>query len=236
MRRLNVAAIPSYEALPACCGTLEGVSRSWNWRAAAVALALGLSAACGPAEPPTASYVRKVAEERTRKDDFFRTGGAESPVKPEEQGKFLPISYFDIDADYASPATLKLLDERTTLVMPTSTGKMRDMQRVGFLEFTLRGQSHRLTAFADAGQQVSRLFVPFSDLTSGTETYQAGRYMDIDPQPSGIYVVDFNTAYHPYCYYNSEYDCPFPPAENRLKVPIRAGERLRAADTLAPGR
>ena len=61
--------------------------------------------------------------------------------------------------------------------------------------------------------------MPFSDLTSGTETYQAGRYMDIDPQSSGVYVVDFNLAYHPYCYYNAEYDCPFPPSENRLKTP-----------------
>ncbi len=211
------------------------VSRIGNWRAVALAVALGLGAGCTQ-EPPTAAYVRKVAEERARKDEFFRSGSKESPVKPEEQAKFLPISYFDIDPDYASPATLKLLDERTRLVMPTSTGKSRDMERVGILEFTLRGQPLKLTAFAEVGQEVSRLFVPFSDLTSGTESYQAGRYMDIDPQSSGVYVVDFNTAYHPYCYYNAEYDCPYPPAENRLKVPIRAGERLRAADALAPGR
>ena len=211
------------------------VSRNGNWRAIALAVALGLGAGCTQ-EPPTVAYVRKVAEERARKDVFFRSGSKESPVKPEEQAKFLPISYFDIDPDYASPATLKLLDERTRLVMPTSTGKSRDMERVGILEFTLRGQTLKLTAFAEVGQEVSRLFVPFSDLTSGTESYQAGRYMDIDPQSSGVYVVDFNTAYHPYCYYNAEYDCPYPPAENRLKVPIRAGERLRAADALAPGR
>lgn len=211
------------------------VSRIGNWRAVALAVVLGLAIGCTQ-EPPTAAYVRKVAEERARKDDFFRSGGKESPVKSDEQAKFLPISYFDIDPDYASPATLKLLDERTRLVMPTSTGKSRDMERVGILEFTLRGQTLKLTAFAEVGQEVSRLFVPFSDLTSGTESYQAGRYMDIDPQSSGVYVVDFNTAYHPYCYYNAEYDCPYPPAENRLKVPIRAGERLRAADALAPGR
>jgi hypothetical protein len=53
---------------------------------------------------------------------------------------------------------------------------------------------------------------------------------------SRVYVVDFNTAYHPYCYYNSEYDCPYPPSENRLKTPIRAGERLRAVEALTPGR
>jgi uncharacterized protein (DUF1684 family) len=87
----------------------------------------------------------------------------------------------------------------------------------------------KLTAFLEEGAQ--DLFVPFSDLTSGTETYQAGRYMNLEPTGSGVYIVDFNTAYHPYCYYNASYECPLPPAENRLQVPIRAGERLRKADT-----
>lgn len=203
-------------------------------RIAALAMALALAGACAQ-EPPEVAYGRKVAEERARKDEFFRTG-QDSPVKAADREKYLPISYFDIDPAYAAPATLKLVEPRTRLVMPTSTGKQRDMERVGVLEFTLKGQSQKLTAFAEVGAPVSRLFVPFSDLTSGTETYPAGRYMDIDPQASGVYVVDFNTAYHPYCYYNAEYDCPFPPSENRLKVPIRAGERLRAAEALTPGR
>lgn len=200
-----------------------------------LALALFVGAAGCTEEPPDAAYIRKVAEERTRKDEFFR-GGGESPVKPADQAKFLPISYFDIDPEYVAPATFRVLEERTRLVMPTSTGKQRDMERVGYLEFTLKGQPLKLTAFSEAGQPVARLFVPFSDLTSGTETYPAGRYMDIDPQASGVYVVDFNTAYHPYCYYNAEYDCPYPPTENRLKTPIRAGERLRAVESLAPSR
>jgi uncharacterized protein (DUF1684 family) len=84
----------------------------------------------------------------------------------------------------------------------------------------------RLTAFGEAGVPISRLFVPFADQTSGNETYDAGRYMELDPTATGFYLVDFNVAYHPYCYYSPEYDCPFPPAENRLAVPIRAGERL----------
>ncbi len=205
-------------------------------RVALVAASIGLATACGPQESPDAAYQRKVAEERARKDDFFRTG-ADSPVKAADQATYLPLSYFDVDPGYAPPARLRLLEERTALTMPTSTGKLREMERVGYLEFTLKGAPQKLTAFAEAGTaQVSRLFVPFSDLTSGTETYQAGRYMDIDPQSSGVYVVDFNLAYHPYCYYNAEYDCPFPPSENRLKTPVRAGERLRAGETLAPTR
>ena len=70
--------------------------------------------------------------------------------------------------------------------------------------------------------------MPFGDLTNGTETYAAGRYLDLERTPTGLYEVDFNKAYHPYCYYNPTYDCPYPPPENRLPLPIRAGERIRS--------
>jgi uncharacterized protein (DUF1684 family) len=72
-----------------------------------------------------------------------------------------------------------------------------------------------------------QLFVPFADQTNGTETYAAGRYLDLDRQSSTLYDLDFNRAYHPYCFYNPQYDCPYPPRENRLAVPIRSGERIR---------
>jgi uncharacterized protein (DUF1684 family) len=58
------------------------------------------------------------------------------------------------------------------------------------------------------------------------ETYAAGRYLDLHVTPTGIYDLDFNRAYHPYCYYDEMYECPFPPPENRLPVPILAGEKL----------
>src|SRR5438034_1354480 len=71
--------------------------------------------------------------------------------------------------------------------------------------------------------------VPFVDLTNGTETYPGGRYLELDRTPTGIYDLDFNRAFHPFCYYNPKYDCPYPPRENRLQIPIRAGERMSAA-------
>jgi uncharacterized protein (DUF1684 family) len=213
----------------------DDVVHSSARRLAAALCAAAVLSGCS-SEPPDVAYAKRVAESRTRKDEFFR-GGADSPIKSTDYDKFLPLHYFDIDPAYAAPATLKLLENRTKLQMPTSTGKIRDMERVGTLEFLLKGKPLKLTAFAEASEsRISRLFVPFSDLTSGTETYQAGRYLDIDPESSGVYVVDFNQAYHPYCYYNAEFDCPFPPAENRLQTPIRAGERLRGADTLGPTR
>ena len=174
-------------------------------------------------------YTSTIAAERERKDEMFRDVGGDSPVKPEELDKFVPLSYFPIDESYAVPAQLETAPERISITMPTSTGKLRNVERIGTLKFSLKGQPLKLTAFLEEGSR--RLFVPFSDLTSGTETYPAGRYLNLDPSPSGIYIVDFNIAYNPYCYYNAEYDCPLPPAENRLTMPIRAGERMRADDS-----
>lgn len=191
--------------------------------------ALCLTVALAGCSSPPEDYVGRIASEREQKDEMFRSDRRDSPVKPDEIDQFLPLSYFPIDESYAVPAELEPAPRQVAITMPTSTGKLRTVQRIGTLKFNLRGQPLKLTAFLEEGSQ--RLFVPFSDLTSGAETYQAGRYMNLDPSPSGIYIVDFNIAYNPYCYYNAEYDCPLPPAENRLSVPIRAGERMRAADS-----
>jgi len=114
--------------------------------------------------------------------------------------------------------------------MPTSTGTIRNYQRVGVLEFTFKGEKLSLGAFVEEGaREIDGLFVPFVDATSGKETYPAGRYLDIPPTTTGIYEIDFNKAYNPYCAYNSTYECPYPPASNRLKVEIRAGEKAPGA-------
>jgi len=100
------------------------------------------------------------------------------------------------------------------------------MRRIGTLAFTLRGEPLTLGAFVEADDaELRRLFVPFGDLTNGTETYPGGRYLDLDRTATGIYDLDFNRAYHPFCFFNPKYDCPYPPPENRLKTPVRAGER-----------
>ena len=101
------------------------------------------------------------------------------------------------------------------------------MRRVGILEFTLKGNPSNLSAFVEASSNDrENLFVPFGDLTNGTETYPAGRYLDLSLTSTGIYDLDFNLAYHPFCYYDERYDCPYPPPENQLSTPVRAGERL----------
>jgi uncharacterized protein len=193
-----------------------------------VALAVGASAGCSPGPPDDEQQMLgEIAAYREMKDKAF--AGAESPIPSERRQTLLPLAYFPISLDYRVPAVLRPSLERPTIEMPTSTGQLRTMMRVGRLDFTLRGQQLGLSAFVEAGaRDLDRLFVPFSDLTSGTETYPAGRYLDLDRTPTGLYVIDFNRAYHPFCYYNPTYDCPYPPRENRLQIPVRAGERMKA--------
>ena len=199
-----------------------------------VLLLLALSACTsGPAPPDEGSHADRIEAERESKERMFRDPSA-TPIPPGREAEFLPLSYYPVDETYSVPASLKLAGERPVFEMPTSTGKLRRMERVGVLEFTLGGQPVSLGAFVEAGTaRIARLFVPFADATTGTETYFAGRYLDIDPTGTGLYEIDFNRAYNPYCAYNETYDCPFPPPSNRLKVPIRAGERMRGGDAAA---
>lgn len=178
-----------------------------------------------PPEDSEGDYVVQVQAARAAQDAAFRNQ-PNQPVPPGKMDQFLPLKYFPPDPDYVVPASLKPAAQRTVVEMPTSTGKIRQQQRVGVLEFTLKGQPLTLDAFVEAGADVNRLFVPFSDMTSGTDTYSAGRYLELDRTSTGLYTIDFNKAYNPYCYYNPDFDCPYPPREKRLPLPIRAGERL----------
>jgi len=185
------------------------------------------AAACtrGSASPPK-DYASKIAADRAQKDASF--AAADDPIPKARHAQFLPLAYFPIDPDYDVPSQLTPTDDKTVLEMATSTGANRKMRRAGTLTFTLKGQELKLTAFNELGEDPSHLFVPFGDLTNGTETYSSGRFLDLNRNATGLYEIDFNRAYIPYCYYNPTYECPIPPSENRLKIPIRAGERVKS--------
>ena len=177
--------------------------------------------ACDAAPAPDGD----VAAWRAEKDRFMRS--SESPVPPEKRPNFPPLLYFPIDPAYRVPAALTVAAGSESFSLPTSTGQRRQMRRIGTLRFSLEGRELSLTAFVDATENdMRRLFVPFGDLTNGNETYPGGRYLDLDRTATTLYDLDFNRAYNPFCVFNEKYDCPLPPRENRLMVPIRAGERL----------
>ena len=192
---------------------------------------LASAAACtsGPPAPvDDRPYQAQVLSARAQKDQFFKSN-SESPLLPADRGKFTSLAYYAVDPAYRVPAALtqEAGGPPVIIELQTSTGQFDKMRRVGTLGFTLSGTPYKLTAFAPAdAKAITRLFVPFGDLTNVDETYRGGRYLDLQRTSTGLYDLDFNQAYHPYCVYNPNYVCPLPPRENRLVVAIRAGERL----------
>jgi uncharacterized protein (DUF1684 family) len=134
---------------------------------------------------------------------------------------FTGLQYFDVDPALRFELEVEPFEERVAAELATSDGDIRAYQRYGRLRFEVDGQPAELTLFASP----SGFFLPFVDSLAGTETYGAGRYLDPEPLGGKRFLIDFNLAYNPWCAYNEHYSCPIPPAENRLKVPIRAGEK-----------
>jgi uncharacterized protein len=197
----------------------------------AIASLLALSVGCtsGPAPVGAQPYEAQIVSFRTGKDKAFKSG-SDSPIPAAQRATFSGLAYYSVTSTYRVPSLFTEERSGPPLIMEldTSIGRRDRFRRVGFLTFTLGESSYRLTAFADVNAKtVDRLFVPFGDLTNGNETYGGGRYLELNRTVTGLYDLDFNRAYHPFCVYNHEYECPVPPSENRLPVAVRAGERLR---------
>ena len=201
-------------------------TRVTPWAAAITLVGLGVAGCSAPPPLEPSNYPDQLVAARTAKDEAF-INSPDSPVPVSRRDALLPLAYFPPDLAYRVPASLRVDTDPGVFEIPTSTGKIRSMRRVGVLEFALKGQSSELSAFVEVNApNRDSLFVPFADKTNGAETYPAGRYLDLNVTPTGIYDLDFNLAYHPFCYYDERYDCPYPPPENRLAAPVRAGERL----------
>jgi uncharacterized protein (DUF1684 family) len=174
------------------------------------------------------SYPDAIANYRAEKDEFFREAH-DSPLPPAEREGFAGLPYFPVDASLRFEG-LQLEpyegSEPVQFQIPTSDNKLRDAQRAGVFRFQLGGATQRLTGYTFASGRSTSVFVPFLDGTSGTESYGAGRYLDLYPEDDGTYALDFNLAYHPSCVYDTRFSCPLTPAENRLPLRIEAGERL----------
>ncbi len=173
-------------------------------------------------------YADAIASFRAEKDTFFGSN-EHSPIPAAERVAFTGLPYYPVDP------TLRFIEralapytgsEPSNFQIPTSDGQLRPAHRAGTLAFEIDGAPRSLTAYTFDGGDGETLFVPFLDGTSGTDTYGAGRYLDLEPEADGSYTLDFNLAYHPSCVYDARFSCPLTPAENRMPGRIEAGERL----------
>lgn len=167
---------------------------------------------------------QEILDLRAEKDEAFRSG-SDSPLPEEKRSAFAGLRYFDPDPDYVVDATFAPSSTPDTILMQTSSKEPRQAVRAGVFSFKLRGSALKLAAYTFAGSEGTSFFVPFTDKTSGHETYYAGRYLDVPKVDGNAYVIDFNEAYNPYCAYNDRYSCPLVPSENDLSIAIRAGEK-----------
>ena len=142
----------------------------------------------------------------------------------EQQHGFDGLKYFAENPQLVITARVDRKVEPGVVRMATTNGKEQVYRRFGIVHFQVDGVDTQVTLFASEGAHSHDLFLPFRDATSGKETYGAGRYLELHAHGDEV-VIDFNYAYNPNCAYNPEWDCPLPPGENWLKVPIRAGEK-----------
>jgi uncharacterized protein (DUF1684 family) len=136
---------------------------------------------------------------------------------------FNGLDYFDIDRNYRIEAKFIPHDAGKTLDVINILGMVEPMMNPGRLEFFYNEQKYTLEAF-DEGDH--RLFIVFADLTSGHDSYPAGRFVYAEyPDNTGMTILDFNKAYNPPCAFNDYSTCPMPPDSNRLDLAIKAGEK-----------
>lgn len=158
---------------------------------------------------------------RSAKDSFFATD-RHSPLTREQKKAFKGLNYFPEAPDLRFRVTVERFSEPQEVTIQTSTGDTQTYQRFGKFQFSVNGEEQTLTIFASE----HGYFLPFVDSLAGEETYPAGRYLEPEPLANGKFQIDFNLAYNPYCAYNENWSCPLTPFENRLKVPVRAGEKI----------
>jgi len=172
-------------------------------------------------------YAARLRKARKEKNDGFRLVQG-SPLNEKQRNTFDSLNYYEPDKAYRFEAQLEHFPRPDTVELPLTDGKADKYLRWGQATFNLNQQDYKLTLYLKANGQDSPLFIPFTDRTNGHATYGGGRYLDV-ALPTATdkeLVLDFNTAYNPYCAYNDTYACPVPPLDNRLPVEIKAGEKF----------
>lgn len=153
--------------------------------------------------------------------DRFLAEHPQSPLRDEDRPDFEGLVYFAPNEDLAWTVSITEIDPEP-ITIATTTGEERTYTRVATVTVPIEGHDTILTLYSSGHPG---FFLPFRDATSGSETYGAGRYLDLEANGDGTVTIDFNYAYAPFCAYNDAYSCALPPTENWLTVPIRAGER-----------
>jgi uncharacterized protein len=161
----------------------------------------------------------------------------ESPLEPKDFKKFKGHVFFPINLDYRVTARLTITEGTPFFAMKTTTSRLATERIYGYVEFALAGKSFKLPVYQSqdlmkTAEYADYLFFPFTDLTNGKQSYTGGRYIDLRiPAAGQDLVIDFNTAYNPYCAYSDRFSCPIVPAENQMDVEVPVGVMYKERHT-----
>jgi uncharacterized protein (DUF1684 family) len=169
------------------------------------------------------SYLNQLATSRLEKDSYF-SAPATSPLTAEQRSAFQHLDYYPPNFDLIFQVKLIPDGEGSRTNILATGGELRPAVKAGEFDFEVGGKKEVLHVYRMVGEDSTELFLPFTDETCGKTSYSGGKYIDLKENSSGVYRLDFNYAYNPYCAYNHDYSCPIVPQENHLDVPIMAGE------------
>ena len=157
-------------------------------------------------------------------NDFFKDASV-SPLKKRDLKNFRGLDFFTYDSTYLVTAKLTKTPKEKPFMMLTTTDMMVEYIKYGTISFELLSNQYSLDIYKNLEDPNERdnLFLPFLDDTNGNESYGGGRYINLDiPQVDNL-IIDFNSAFNPYCVYDEKYSCPIVPIDNYLPLEIKAG-------------
>ncbi|MBS1576231.1 MAG: DUF1684 domain-containing protein [Bacteroidetes bacterium] len=142
------------------------------------------------------------------------------------------LRFYAPDKAYRVKAKFTKTNDNKWFKMETSGVIKKTFRVYGTVSFSIHDTAvslniYQMQSLMDDDKYKDYLFLPFTDLTTGNESYHTGRYLDftIKDIKNGELEIDFNKAYNPSCaYVSGKYNCPIPPRENNLPVAIKAGE------------
>jgi len=151
-----------------------------------------------------------------------------SPLKEKDRKKFKGLDFYKFDSTYFVTAKFTRTPDEKPFKMRTTTDRLPNYVKYGIVEFQLEGKSHQLDIFQNLDvleeeEYEDYLFLPFLDNTNGEGSYSGGRYVEGKIPEGNTIIIDFNTAYNPYCAYNDKYSCPIVPRQNYVDANIMAG-------------
>lgn len=176
------------------------------------------------------SFAQKEIETHRKKQQQEFKNKELSPLLPYDRRKFKGLNYYPIDLKYRVSAKFIKTENPIVFQMKTTTSRLPEYVKYGEVHFSIDGHDLKLDVY-QSPEIMKRpgfedyLFIPFTDLTNGTDTYEIGRYLEFRIPKSENVIIDFNQCYNPYCSYNPRFSCPIPPEANKLNISIPVGEK-----------